>query len=84
MVVSVLLLSCVVCDNMGVCHVMLSQLDAAEEALPQSLRFYTTIFPQGHIRISSSEIIKISYGKSSHPCCFCSSTRITQSEAVEI
>ena len=50
-----LLLLCVVCDNMGMCYMELSQLDAAEEAFTQSLKIKTAIFPPGHEDISLSK-----------------------------
>ena len=50
-----LLFLCTVCDNMGVCHMNLSQLDAAEEAFTLSLSIKSAIFPHGHNQISLSE-----------------------------
>ena len=47
---------CIVCDYMGICYVKLSQLDAAEEMLSQSLRIKTDTLPQGHNSISTSKI----------------------------
>ena len=46
---------CTVCFNMGVCHMKLSQLDAAEKAFSQSMSIMSAIFPHGHGMISLSE-----------------------------
>ena len=56
MTVTVILL-CVVCRNMGVCYIMLSQLDAAEDKLSQALRIRNGILPPEHDSISHSETI---------------------------
>ena len=40
---------------MGVCHMELSQLDAAEEAFSQSLSIKSAIFPHDDNQISLSE-----------------------------
>ena len=44
---------------MGVCHIKLAQLDAAEESLLQALSMYSALFPGGDDRISNSETIRI-------------------------
>ena len=44
---------------MGVCYAMLSQPDAAEDALLKALRIETAILPKGHYSISMSETISI-------------------------
>lgn len=44
-------------DNMGLCHLMLSQLDAAEESLSHSLRIYAAIFPQGNVQSYNTQQI---------------------------
>ena len=49
------LLFCIVCYNIGVCYMNLSQFEAAEEALLESLRIVSTIYPQGHDEITISE-----------------------------
>ena len=49
------LLFFLVCLDMGLCYMKLLQFDAAEEALSQSLKILTTIFPQGNDYISTSE-----------------------------
>ena len=68
-----MLFFCEVCQNMGVCYVKLSQLDAAEEVFSQSLAIQNEIFPQGDDRISNSETIEIIFINNHHQaCCFCS------------
>ena len=52
---AIIILLCVVCFNMGGCYMKLSQFDAAEEALSQSLSIQTTLHPHGHNQISLSE-----------------------------
>ena len=52
--VTVLMLLCVVCNNMGGCYMKLSQFDTAEEAFSQALTIYSTLLPQGHHNISNS------------------------------
>jgi hypothetical protein len=42
---------------MGLCHLMLSQLDAAEESLSHSLRIYAAIFPQGNVQSYNTQQI---------------------------
>ena len=52
--VTVLMLLCVVCCNMGSCYVKLSQFDTAEEAFSQALSIFTALVPQEHHMISNS------------------------------
>ena len=54
-VVTVVLLLCVVCVYMGMCYMKLLQFDEAEESVSESLRIYTSLYPQGHSIISTSE-----------------------------
>ena len=49
------LLFFLVCFYMGLCYMKLLQFDAAEEALSQSLKILTAIFPQRNDDISASE-----------------------------
>ena len=42
---------------MGVCHIELAQLDAAEESFLQAHIMYSALFPEGDDRISNSETI---------------------------
>ena len=44
---------------MGVCHIELAQLDAAEESFLQALSIYSALFPVGDDRITNSETISI-------------------------
>ncbi|XP_062511093.1 nephrocystin-3-like isoform X2 [Corticium candelabrum] len=44
-----------VCHNMGACYFKLSQLDAAEKALSQSLQLKTSLYSPGHYTISITE-----------------------------
>ncbi|XP_062511092.1 nephrocystin-3-like isoform X1 [Corticium candelabrum] len=53
--ITILLLLCLVCHNMGACYFKLSQLDAAEKALSQSLQLKTSLYSPGHYTISITE-----------------------------
>ena len=67
-----LLLLCVVCYNIALCYIKLAQVDAAEEALSQSLKVYTDLFPQGHVMISTSETTSFKASgvrNGDPPCC---------------
>ena len=55
MAVVVSLLFFIVCYNIGFCYMNLSQFEAAEDALLESLRIETAIYPQGHDEITNSE-----------------------------
>ena len=57
--ITILLLLCLVCHNMGACYFKLSQLDAAEKALSQSLQLKTSLYSPGHYTISISETFNI-------------------------
>ena len=57
--ITILLLLCLVCHIMGACYVKLSQLDAAEKALSQSLQLKTYLYSPGHDAISNSETFNI-------------------------
>ena len=57
--ITILLLLCLVCHNMGACYVKLSQLDAAEKAFSQSLQLKTSLYSPGHYKISNSETFNI-------------------------
>ena len=54
-VTKIVILFCAVCFNMGRCYMNLSNFDAAEEALSQSLSIGTAIYPRRHHLISLSE-----------------------------